>query len=361
MKFGLILPTVNNGNIVSTRAPQWMPTWEHNKAVLQKAERYGFEFALAQVTLRGFGGDTEMWDHALEPMTLVGGLAAATERIKIYGSVPILAVNPAMAARMSVTLSQISGGRFGLNIVSGWAEAQYSQMGAWPGDQWYSGRYRGAAEYVTILRELWETGVSDYKGEFFSMNDCRLGPLPEHRIDIVCAGQSDTGLAFTAQHGDYAFINGEGGAAGLEGINRRMLAAAEKAGRTIGSYVTQIIIIRDTDEEADARVTELREGADLRALERVTGQAVLDAAGSTSDRLSAEAEKLRDMVFFNLDYIAGSPATVAAYLDEFADVEGTAGVMLIFEDQVHGLDRFAQEVAPLMKTPSPVQQAVAAA
>jgi pyrimidine oxygenase len=300
-----------------------------------------------------------MWDHAVEPMILAGGLAAITSRIKIYGSVPILAVNPAIAARQAATLSDISGGRFGLNIVSGWAEAQYSQMGAWPGDSWYGDRYKGAAEYVTILKQLWETGVSDFKGEFFSMDDCRLGPLPPHPIEVVCAGQSDTGMAFTAEYGDYAFINGEGGAEGLRNVNDRLLAAAAKTGRDVGSYVTQIVIIRDSDEEAADAVAAIRAGADLPALERITGQAVLDQSGSTSARLSAEIEKLRDKVFFNLDVIAGSPATIAAYLDELGTVEGTAGVMLIFEDVDGGIDRFAREVAPLMSTPSSVAATVA--
>ena len=227
MEFGLILPTVNNGNLISEAAPQWLPTWDLNRQAIQKAERYGFSFALGQVTLRGFGGHTQMWDHALEPMTLAGALVAVTERIKVYGSVPILATNPAMAARMAATLSDISGGRFGLNIVSGWSEAQYSQMDAWPGDRWYAERYKAAAEYVTILRELWETGVSDFKGEYYRMSDCRLGPLPPHAIEIVCAGQSEVGMAFTAQYGDFAFINGEGGAEGLRTVNDRLHAACE--------------------------------------------------------------------------------------------------------------------------------------
>jgi pyrimidine oxygenase len=83
----------------------------------------------------------------------------------------------------------------------------------------------------------------------------------------------------------------------------------------------------------------------------------LDASGSTSGRLSEAAEKLRDMVFFNLDVIAGSPATVADYLDELATVEGTAGVMLIFEDPHNGIDRFANDVAPLMATKNAVSAA----
>jgi alkanesulfonate monooxygenase SsuD/methylene tetrahydromethanopterin reductase-like flavin-dependent oxidoreductase (luciferase family) len=47
------------------------------------------------------------------------------------------------------------------------------------------------------------------------------------------------------------FINGEGGPDGLQRVNDRLLAAARRAGRDVKSYVTQIIIIADSDEEAD--------------------------------------------------------------------------------------------------------------
>ena len=45
----------------------------------QKAERYGFDFALSMIKLRGFGGETAYWDYNLESFTLMAGLAAVTE------------------------------------------------------------------------------------------------------------------------------------------------------------------------------------------------------------------------------------------------------------------------------------------
>ncbi len=361
MDLGIILPTVNNGNVISKAGIQWMPSWELNRSMALKAEGYGFDFALAQVTLRGFGGDTEMWDHALEPFTLAAGLAAVTERLKIYGSVPILAVNPAIAARQAVTISDISGGRFGVNVVTGWAEAQYSQMDAWPGPSWFADRYDAAGEYVTIMRQLWETGLSSCAGAHFRTDDCRLGPLPQHPIEVVCAGQSDSGMAFTAAHGDFAFVAGDGGTAGLEAVNQRLLAAAAETGRDVGAYVHLIVLIRDTDEEAEQAVAAIRAGADLRALERITGQAVLDANGETSSKMAAEAEKLREMVFFNLDTIAGSPETVAGYVDELAAVAGTSGIILNFEDPYGGIDRFVREVVPRLRTETNVAAAAGSA
>ena len=64
-----------------------MPTFDLNKQVVQKAESYGFDFALSMIKLRGFGGKTEFWEHNLESFTLMAGLAAVTARIKIFATV----------------------------------------------------------------------------------------------------------------------------------------------------------------------------------------------------------------------------------------------------------------------------------
>jgi pyrimidine oxygenase len=33
-----------------------MPTFDLNKQIVQKAEKYGFKFALSMIKLRGYGG-----------------------------------------------------------------------------------------------------------------------------------------------------------------------------------------------------------------------------------------------------------------------------------------------------------------
>jgi alkanesulfonate monooxygenase SsuD/methylene tetrahydromethanopterin reductase-like flavin-dependent oxidoreductase (luciferase family) len=53
MKIGLFMPTVNNGFIMSEAAPQYRPDFDYNKEVVQKAERYGMDFALSLVKYRG--------------------------------------------------------------------------------------------------------------------------------------------------------------------------------------------------------------------------------------------------------------------------------------------------------------------
>jgi pyrimidine oxygenase len=73
MDVGVFLPIGNNGWLISSTSPQYMPTFELNRAVTLAAEKYGFEFALSMIKLRGFGGPSEYWDHNLESFTLMAG------------------------------------------------------------------------------------------------------------------------------------------------------------------------------------------------------------------------------------------------------------------------------------------------
>ena len=87
MDLGVFIPIGSNGWLISTTSPRYKPSFALNRDVVQKAEAYGFEFALSMVKLRGFGGESEFWDHCLESFTLMAAIAAVTERIKLFASV----------------------------------------------------------------------------------------------------------------------------------------------------------------------------------------------------------------------------------------------------------------------------------
>src|ERR687888_262994 len=71
MDIGVFIPIGNNGWLISTTSPQYMPTFDLNKQIVLKAEHYGLDFALSMIKLRGFGGQSEFWDHNLESFTLM--------------------------------------------------------------------------------------------------------------------------------------------------------------------------------------------------------------------------------------------------------------------------------------------------
>jgi pyrimidine oxygenase len=345
MQFGLFLPTGNNGMIVSTEAPDFHPSWDYERRLVQRAEELGYDFALSAVKYRGAPGPTHFWMEFLDSLTLSAALLSVTERIRIMGSVSVLTMHPAVVAKMTSTLSDIGGGRFGLNIVAGWLKSEYTQMGIWPGEQYWEERYEYAREYVTILRELWTTGSSSFQGRYFQLDECQLGPLPPSPIDIVCAGSSPQGLAFTADLGDIAFLAGVE-AEEMVGQMEMWRAEQARAARELSAYVSYFVVMGDTDEEGVARRDRLRAGTDMASLLAMAGQTVSDGQGTTGERITRITD---DRAFFNTKVICGSPATVARQFDEIARTSAPDGIMLMFEDYMEGIERFSAEVRPLME------------
>lgn len=60
----------------------------------------------------------------------MAGLAAVTSRIQIYATAATLTLPPAIVARMASTIDSISGGRFGVNTVTGWQNPSTSRWGS---------------------------------------------------------------------------------------------------------------------------------------------------------------------------------------------------------------------------------------
>src|SRR5258707_8778847 len=90
MQIGVFIPIGNNGWLLSENSPQYKPSFDLNKEITLKAEKYGFDFALSMIKLRGFGGKTEFWDYNLESFTLMAGLAAVTSKIKLFATAATL-------------------------------------------------------------------------------------------------------------------------------------------------------------------------------------------------------------------------------------------------------------------------------
>lgn len=350
MDIGVFIPINNNGWIISATSPQYMPSFELNKAVVQKAEAHGFDFALSMIKLHGFGGKTEFWDHGLESFTLMSALATVTTRIKLFASTAVLTLPPAMVARMTSTIDDISGGRFGINIVSGWHKIEYSQMGLWPGDQHFGKRYDYSTEYVRILRDLWGTGLSNLKGEFFQMDNCVLSPRPKKPISVVAAGQSDRGMEFAAQYCDYNFCLGEGVNEPTKAaeVPARVLKHAAKTGRDVGAYMLYMVIADETDAAALAKWDLYNKGADREALAHLLGKAAEDTAPSETS-MAAAIQRSPSPINFNMGTLVGSYANVARMLDEVAAMPGVKGIMLTFDDFLEGLDTFGTQIQPLME------------
>jgi len=280
----------------------------------------------------------------------MAALAAVTSRIRIFATCPTLIIPPAFAARMANTIDSISHGRFGLNLITGWQRPEYSQMGLWPGDEHFRNRYQVLDEYAHILRELWETGVSDFKGDHYTMEDCRVRPTPQGDMKIICAGSSDEGLAFSAKWADYAFCLGKGvnTPTAFASNNTRLAEATAKTARAVSVFVLVMIIAAETDDAAMAKWQKYNAGVDLDAIAWLADQGAADTHNKTTNVRQLAAPE--GAVNINMGTLVGSYESVARMLDEMAEVPNTGGVLLTFDDFLQGVEDFGTRIQPLMKS-----------
>ncbi len=358
MKFGVFLPNGSNGYLMTTAIKPYLPTWELNKQITLEAEKQGLDFVLSMMKYRGFGGATGHWDACLESFTLTSALASITKRIGLVPTVTILAQHPAYTARMMATMDDISGGRAALNIVTGWNQHEYAQMGLWLGDEYYEERYGYALDYVNILRSLWRDGSVTHKSKYFDLSDCQCLPQPANEIPIVSAGQSKAGTDFVAAVGGHSFVM-----ASPEKVHRiaaELRAASEQSGKPVGTYALFHLVTAENDNDARRACDDIVAGGDIEAIKYMIGSATLDTVkdGTTEQvRKSAEADagllggdiSSGNMAFMGFPVIYGSYASVARQIDEMAADSNLDGLLFSWPDWVPGIRAFGERVIPLLE------------
>tara|TARA_Y100000588_G_scaffold91078_2_gene98261 strand:+ start:254 stop:1312 length:1059 start_codon:yes stop_codon:yes gene_type:complete len=345
MKFGVFLPNGSNGYVLSEAIKPYIPTYNHLSSISIEAEKQGLSFALPMIKFRGFGGTTGFWDHCLEPFTLVGALSAITNNLNFIPTVSLLALHPAYTARMMATLSNISGGRVGLNVVTGWNSQEYAQMGLWPGSEFYEERYEFATEYISVLKDFWKTGTCSRKSKYWEFDDCECFPTPDYPIPIVSAGQSPAGIKFCDQHANQRFVFGHS-----DVLDKLEKQKNKNSQQNYGAYILLHMIVEQTDEKARKIGEEIIRMADKAAISNIISSAKLDTnTGGTSEKHTLSLDNTLEegnSAFHMIPVIHGSPTTVAIKLDEIAEKTGADGFMFSWNDFEKGIRVFGQEVLP---------------
>lgn len=167
-----------------------------------------------------------------------------------------------------------------------------------------------------------------------------LEPGPLHPIEIVCAGQSDRGLRFTAEVGDRNFVIGE--VDQLPGIAARLDREAARFHRRAGTIALFQVIAAPTDEEARRRLDAFVDRADTDAVGTMTGQMSLDPSDGMARKVLEKA------AFIGFPLIVGSYESVAEQLTHVARHTPVSAAMLAFPDFEEDLDAFGERVLPLV-------------
>jgi pyrimidine oxygenase len=95
-EYGVFLPIGNGGWIISTNSPREGGDYQHNLEAARIAEDIGLDFIMTMAKWRGYDGATDHWGQTLESMTMMAGLAQATERVGVWATVHSILFHPAV-------------------------------------------------------------------------------------------------------------------------------------------------------------------------------------------------------------------------------------------------------------------------
>lgn len=256
-------------------------------AILRRVARLGEDAGLDYLFFGDWlatGPDLEFRDPYLlariDPVSAVLYLAGVTERIGLIATVNSTYADPYATARATASLDVLTGGRAGINLVTG-AEPRAAANHGRDAHADNAARYDRAEEFVTALRLLWESWDDDawiadaaagvlidpqrLRAAAFEGTQVRVeGPLnvarpPQGHPPIVHAGTSERSRALAATEADLALIAAPDarGAAQVRGELRALAQAAGRDPDDLKVIVPVLPVVAETDAAARAIVDRL--------------------------------------------------------------------------------------------------------
>ncbi|MBO0684927.1 MAG: TIGR03560 family F420-dependent LLM class oxidoreductase [Candidatus Dormibacteraeota bacterium] len=138
-----------------------------------------------------------------EAWTLLAGLAARTERIRLGVLVSSNTFrHPALLAKQAVTVDHLSGGRLEVGLGAGWYEPEHAAFGIpFPETKELVGRFREAVQVVDLLLRQ---ELSSFEGRYYHLHEARSRPEPVQspRPPLLLAGFGPRMLRIVAEHAD---------------------------------------------------------------------------------------------------------------------------------------------------------------
>jgi F420-dependent oxidoreductase-like protein len=201
VEFGAFVP---QGWRLDLRGVAPTDQWDTILGVAQRAESAGYRSLWAYDHFHTV--PTPQQEATLECWSLMAGLAAATDRVRLGQMCTSIGYRPpGLLAKMSSTVDVISGGRLEVGIGAGWYDHEYAGYGyEYPRD---GVRLAMLREYVAVLKRMWTEDVVDYSGEYYRLDGAINQPkplqTPHPPLWIAGAGEKVT-LRLVAEEADWA-------------------------------------------------------------------------------------------------------------------------------------------------------------
>lgn len=340
VRFGVWAPV--HGPRAAARDPHepYDASWAHNRAAVLEAEALGYDATLiAQHTVNPHFSERDQ----LEAWTSAAALAALTSRIEIITAIKPGLFHPVVLAKMALQIEEISGGRFAINLVNAWNQAEFAKAGL-PFPE-HDARYAYGAEWLSLVERLTRGETVTHDGGNFSLDGYALRPTSRHRArpKIYLGGESEPARALAADLADVWFINGqplETVAGLIEDVRRR-----PRKGGPLGFGLSAFVIARETEAEARAEHRRL-----IALAEEDKPAKAIQKANTDPKVVMFQTMARQSFVGTNGGTAAGlvgSYDQVAERIDAFSRA-GVGLFMLQFQPLRAETRRFAEELFPLL-------------
>jgi FMNH2-dependent dimethyl sulfone monooxygenase len=345
MKLGVFALNVSGGCAMTSAAGRFEPVWSDVLSIARMADDAGIEALAPIARWKGFGGRTNFNGASFESYTWAAAVAAATKRVAVFSTSHVTTVHPVLAAKQATTIDHVSGGRFVLNVVSGWFAPELEMFGIpMPGR---AERYGYAAEWLRVMKLLWTAEDEvDFSGRYFTLRKGYHQPKPIQRPypPVMYAGGSPVSRRFAAEHADVAFTFLP--VHDYEGARTQVAALRELArrefGREIQVWVMAYVVCRPTEREAREYLHHyVEEEGDWEGAESFVRNMGLPST------LSREA-KFHFVAGSGGHPLVGTPQLVVDELLMLSQA-GIDGCLLSWVNYREGLLQWVDEVLPLME------------
>lgn len=349
VRFAYWVPNVSGGLVTSDIEQRTSWDFDYNKKLAQTAERNGFDYALSQVRYTASYGAEYQHESTSFSLALLG----ATERLKVIAAVHPGLWHPAVLAKFGATADHLSGGRFAINVVSGWFAGEFTALG----EPWleHDERYRRSAEFLEVIRKIWTEDKVNYGGDFYRIRDFTLKPKPLNtperpNPELFQGGNSTAARRNGGRYADWYFSNGKD----FDGVTEQLddlRTVAREHNREVKFGLNGFIIARDSEKEAHDTLREIIEKANKPAVEGFR-DAVRQAGASTRDGKGMWADStFEDLVQYNDGFrtkLIGTPEQVAERIVAYRDlgVDLILGGFLHFQEEI---EYFGAKVLPLVR------------
>jgi alkanesulfonate monooxygenase SsuD/methylene tetrahydromethanopterin reductase-like flavin-dependent oxidoreductase (luciferase family) len=146
-------------------------------------------------------GDHVMFHSGLgnDGLTDAASVVTANDELDVYLAVYLLVLrHPLLVVRQLLTVAQLAPGRLSLGVgIGGDDRREVAACGVDPRT-----RGRRMDEALELFRRLLSGEQVSYEGEFFSLDDAAVRPIPEQPIPVVVGGRSDAALRRAGRLGD---------------------------------------------------------------------------------------------------------------------------------------------------------------